>query len=72
MLKQFHQFTESFNSQASEEDLQAPKSRMFHQSKPLSEEEERSKQKYDLNEFIFPYKKVKGNYQHLDLIEDRD
>ncbi len=49
VLKHFHSFTETFNPNANE--LEAPKSRMFAQAKPLTEFEERAVSKYDLGEF---------------------
>lgn len=33
---------------------------MFTQKNEISKEEEDTLKKYDLNEFLFPYKKVKG------------
>jgi len=41
ILKHFHQFTESVNSNAG--DLSIPKSRLFAQTKELTAEEEKSK-----------------------------
>lgn len=33
--------------------------------KDLTEEEKKSLEKYDMNEFFYPYKRVSGNYTHL-------
>jgi len=46
MLKQFHSFTETFNT--SDSGLDIPKSRMFAQKKAMTAEEEKSMAKYDL------------------------
>eukprot|EP00347_Sterkiella_histriomuscorum_P012748 403367374 len=70
ILKQFHSFTESFNPNTDE--LEIPKSRIFSQSKNLSAEEEASMSKYDLSEFLFPYKKVKGIYKYLEDLNTED
>jgi hypothetical protein len=68
-LKQYHQFTSSF-SVSSDEDLALPQSRLYHHPKALTEEEEKSLNAFDQTEFLYPYKKVKGKYEHLNAIKD--
>ena len=70
VLKQFHSFTETFN--ASDSSLEAPRSRMFAQKKEMTAEEETSMAKYDLQEFLYPYKKVKGDYTYLNNLNATD
>lgn len=43
---------------------------MFAQVSELTALEEQSMSKYDINEFLFPYKKVKGDYSYLTQISD--
>jgi len=72
LLKQFHGSTETFCTDAAQQDLKIPKSHMFAQAKPLTEEEAKSMALYDLNEFHYPYKRVSGNYSYLERIRDKD
>jgi len=45
---------------------------MYTQVKPLTEEELKSMVKYNLGEFLYPYKKAKGNYNYITSITDKD
>lgn len=49
-----------------------PKSKMFAQTKDLTVEEGKSMSKFDLNEFRYPYKKVKGVYSYLNNLTESD
>jgi hypothetical protein len=40
--------------------------------KSLSDEEEKSLTTFDFNEFVYPYKRVNGNYGHLTSLKERD
>ncbi|CDW73152.1 UNKNOWN [Stylonychia lemnae] len=70
ILKQFHMFTDSLQTEPS--NLSVPKSRMFAQSKPLSEDEEKSLAKYDLSEFLYPFKQVEGDYKYLKKLSSKE
>ena len=45
---------------------------MYHHPKALSEEEEKSLQAFDQSEFLYPYKKVKGEYEYLNNIKNKE
>ena len=44
-------------------------SRMFSQAKTLSDEEEKTMAKYDLSQFLYPFKKLKGDFSYLHKVQ---
>jgi hypothetical protein len=42
------------------------------QAKPITEEESKAMEGFDVGEFHYPYKKVSGNYAYLSEIKDKE